>query len=157
MSVREWIDCVPAAAELQAHAQNMAAAGPAQEVQQTSKFPEIKSRPQDQRGFWERNYCSAFRSDLPQLSPYPGELVEGCCVHGDDKRINNFLAEVWPSPLNTEPICPTVFEITPLDGQKGVSIVTCTLVQQAVHTGPCNSNPNSLFYDKEVGSKSGSL
>lgn len=55
-----------------------------------------------------------------------------------------------PSPLNTEPICPTVFEITPLDGQKGVSIVTCTFVQQAVHIGPCNSNRNSFSCDREV-------
>lgn len=62
-----------------------------------------------------------------------------------------------PSPLNTEPICPTVFEITPLDGQKGVSIVTCTFVQQAVHTGPCNSNRNSFSCDREVGRESGSL
>lgn len=149
--------CVPAAAELQAHAPNTAAAGPAQGAQQTSKFPQIKSRPQDQRGFWERSYCSIFRSDLPQLSRYPGEARKGRRVHGVGRRINSFLAEVWPSPLNTEPICPTVFEITPPDGQKGVSIVTCTFVQQAVYTGPCNSNQNSLFCDSEVGRECGSL
>lgn len=127
-----------------------------QGAQHTSKFPKIKSRPQDQRGFWERNHCSVFRSGLPQLSPYPGEEMEGRCVL-ETTGINNFLAEVWPSPLDTEPICPTAFEITPPDGQKGVSIVTCTFVQQAVHTGPCNSNQNSLFCDREVGSESGSL
>lgn len=93
-----------------------------------------------------------------QLSPYPAEVMEGHCVPGDDRRINNFLAEVWPlSTFNTEPICPTVFEITPPDGQKGVSIVTCTFVQQAVHTGPCNSNGNSFSCDREVGRESGSL
>lgn len=90
-------------------------------------------------------------------SPTPEKRWKGRRVRGDGRRINNFLAEVWPSPLNTEPICPTVFEITPPDGQKGVSIVTCTFVQQAVDTGPCNSNQNSLFCDREVGRECSSL
>lgn len=46
-------------------------------------------------------------------SPTPEKRWKGRRVRGDGRRINSFLAEVWPSPLNTEPICPTVFEITP--------------------------------------------
>jgi hypothetical protein len=62
--------------------------------------PQIKSRQGREcgAGVGGKTIVLIFRSDLPQFSPFSGEVMEELCVQLDDSSIKNFFSKVWPFP-----------------------------------------------------------
>lgn len=147
----EWIYCVPTAVEAQAHAPHMAATGagggPADNQDPRNCMQALRL----ETGCWGEAVLLMF-GYLPQ--PWQNDEDTLCAARRQPYKTCHLRGVALP-PLGTEPICPTVSEITP-PASKGVSIVTCAFGRQVVHMGPCNSSHNSLFHDREAGSESGS-